>query len=334
MPDSGIAPDKDSTSGDEFRVDRRRAKGLPPAEIKRLTRLDPVKSTVAIAQTWLTLALAIGLAGYLWTWWAVLLALPVIAVNQHALFVLAHDGAHYRLYKTRWLNDLVGRICASAAGISMCGYRVVHRLHHNHLYERIDPDTAIHGGYPRGKAYLYKKLAKDLIGLTAHKNYAYFFGAPAMGQRADGTDPLGDTSPELRRAALTDRWMMVALQIVLPIAAFLLGFGWQYLVLWVLPLLTLIQPILRFRAILEHGGVTDFGSPLTAARTNLPPWWLRWLFPHHVNYHIEHHLYPSIPHYNLPAAHRAMREHGVLEGAEVKNTLDAIKVVVAERKAA
>jgi fatty acid desaturase len=58
-----------------------------------------------------------------------------------------------------------------------------------------------------------------------------------------------------------------------------------------------------------------FSSPLTAARTNTGPAWLEWLiFPHHVNYHIEHHLYASVPHYNLPALHREMAARGVLEG--------------------
>jgi fatty acid desaturase len=42
------------------------------------------------------------------------------------------------------------------------------------------------------------------------------------------------------------------------------------------------------------------------------------LFPHHVGYHIEHHLYPAVPHYHLPALHAALMAHGILEGAEVR----------------
>jgi fatty acid desaturase len=96
------------------------------------------------------------------------------------------------------------------------------------------------------------------------------------------------------------------------------GYLVEYLVLWVLPLVTVVQAILRLRAIAEHGATTDFSSPLTAARTNVAPAWLAWLlFPHHVNYHIEHHLYASVPHYNLPALHREMASRGVLEGAEL-----------------
>ena len=133
--------------------------------------------------------------------------MALLATRAQALFVLSHEAVHYRLYETRWLNDLVGRICAAPVGISMFAYRVIHRLHHNHLFARQDPDTPIHGGYPRGRAYLAGKLLKDVAGLTAWKTYAYFWGAPSAA-RLDGSksDPLGDTSPKLRRDALNDRW--------------------------------------------------------------------------------------------------------------------------------
>jgi fatty acid desaturase len=98
---------------------------------------------------------------------------------------------------------------------------------------------------------------------------------------------------------------------------------------------TLLQVILRFRAICEHGAVTDLSTPLTAARTNLGPAWLRWyLFPHHVNYHIEHHLYPAIPHYNLPECHAALREAGLLEDAEVVPIGETARRIFAPKPAA
>ena len=109
----------------------------------------------------------------------------------------------------------------------------------------------------------------------------------------------------------------------------------QYLVLWILPLVTVVQAILRLRAISEHGATTDFSSPLTAARTNVAPAWLEWLiFPHHVNYHIEHHLYASVPHYNLRRLHQEMSRRGVLEGAEVVPFRATLGKIFAERAAA
>jgi fatty acid desaturase len=293
-----------------------------------------------VLQTLGTLAVALAAVHVWWrpdqlaTYWVLVPALLVIASRQMACFVLAHDAAHYRLFRSRTLNDAVGRMLASVVGISMCSYRVVHRLHHNDLYGESDPDIALHGGYPRGRLYLLKKLGRDLIGLTAPKTYAYFFGAPALDSRTDARlRPLDDTAPALRAAARKDRWTVVAFHLVAPTVAFTTGFGLEYLVLWVLPLVTLLQALLRFRAILEHGGITDFSSPLTAARTNLGPgWFIWWLFPHHVNYHVEHHLYPAIPHYHLPACHRALRELGALEGAEVRHVLDTAGLVFAERR--
>ena len=201
MPDS-IA------NGEEFRDDRRVRRALPPDVLRDLTRIDPVRSTLSVLTTLAVIVAAAAVALTWWEPWTVIPAVVVIATQQHACFVLAHDAAHYRLFRTRWLNDLVGRGVAIAPGVSMCTYRVVHRLHHNHLYEPGDPDIALHGGYPRGRACLL-----------------------------------------------------------------------------------------------------------------------------HVNYHVEHHLYPAIPHYNLPACHRELRARGILEGAEVRPWLETVRLVAADRPA-
>src|SRR5262245_60968757 len=218
--------------GEEFRDDVR--KKLPRDVLAPLTRIDPLRSTFAVAQTFALIGAVAALAVTFWSWWAALVAIVLMAPLGHALFILAHDAAHYRLYETRWLNDLVGRACGTLAGVSMCTYRVIHRLHHNHLYGPQDPDIALHGCYPRRKAYLVRKLVKDLLGLTALKTYAYFFGAPAANAETNtAARPLDDTSPRLRQAARRDRWGVLAFHVATPVAAFAAGWGWYYVVLWV-----------------------------------------------------------------------------------------------------
>jgi fatty acid desaturase len=318
--------------GEEFRDDARCVRSLlPGAEIKRLSKVDTWRGTMAIAETWGVIVLAVAAALTWWTPWVVIPAIFVIGSRQHALFVLAHEATHYRLYGSRWLNDLIGSACATPAGLTMRTYRVIHRLHHNHLYGAEDPDIALHAGYPRGRAYLAKKLLKDLAGFTWWKTYGYFYGNPALNDDRDtALRPLDDTSPGLRAAARRDRSLVFVVQVALLVGAFAAGYGVEYLVLWVLPAFTVLQAFLRLRAVLEHGAVDDFTSPLTAARTNLAAAPLLWLlFPHHVNYHIEHHLYPAIPHYNLPEAHRLLRDAGALDGAEVARVGDSLGRVFA-----
>ncbi len=311
---------REARAGEEFREVGDRLDRLPSEIIRRLCTINSAKSALAVLQTFGVIAAALWVATTWWSIGAVVIAFVVIVTRQQALFVLAHDAAHYRLFKHRGWNDVVGRLCASVVGISMCTYRVVHRLHHNHLYEARDPDIPLHAGYPRGRGYLIKKLLGDLTGKTAWKTYRYFFGAPVVNDEVgDENRPLTYTSAKLRRAARQDRWVVAGVQTALLGGAVFTGYGLEYAVLWLLPALTVLQSMLRFRAICEHGAVTDFGSPKSAARTNLGHPVLLWaLFPHHVNYHIEHHMYPAIPHYNLAACHRELKARGLLAGAEVR----------------
>jgi fatty acid desaturase len=340
----------EARQGEEFREDLRgpgsrnaqARRLLTPAELAPLTRLSAARSLLSTGLTFGLIAAAVALAVATWPSAWGLLSIVVIGIAQHGLFVLAHEAAHYRLFAHRTANDLVGRFVGMVGGVSMCTYRVTHRLHHNHLYTEEDPDTAIHGGYPRGKGYLLNKLARDLLGLNAWKTFAYFFGAPAINAETNREiRPLDDTSPELRAAARRDRLWVVGFHLAAPIAAFAVGGGQGlalYLVLWVVPLVTVLQPILRLRAICEHGATEDLTSPLTAARTNrttgsLGNWLARmFLFPHHVNYHVEHHLYPAVPHYHLPALHRLLVDKGALQAAEVRDFAGTWQRVFAPRR--
>ena len=323
--------------GEEFIDDLRspvaaKVNQLPPERHRELSQIDTWRAIAAVVGTMSTLIGTIAIALLVWNPIFVVIAIIIIGTRQHALIVLAHDATHYRLFKPRWLNDLIGRMCGMVSGVSMCSYRVIHRLHHNHLYQDQDPDIPLHGGYPRGRTYLAKKLLRDLCGFTAWKTYAYFFGAPSINTTSNqSSQPLDDTSSRLRQSARHDRYLVAGFHLTALTAALAIGHGLEYLLLWVLPLATIVPALLRLRAVCEHGAVIDFTSPLGAARTNLSPIWLQWLlFPHHVNYHLEHHIYPAIPHYNLPSCHREMAELGVLDNAEVRTIKKTLGLLFAD----
>jgi fatty acid desaturase len=315
---------------------RKTTKRLTPDVVRALTKLSDGKAAWSVLKN-ITLAL-VGVvpALLIWNVWTVLWALTLVPLAAHGFAILSHEAVHYRLVSNRTMNEIIGRGCGLIIGVSMCTYRVVHRLHHNHLYERdLDPDLALMAGYPRGKMYLFKKLLIDFTGVTAYKNYSYFMGRPAKNSETNKrVKPLDDTSPKLRRDAKQDRIMVAVFHLTMLVLAVSTGLWREYLLLWFIPLVTIFQVILRLRAVLEHGAVTDFSSPLTASRTNLAPALVCWfLFPHKVNYHVEHHLYPSVPHYNLPACHQACRDAGMLDGAEVVPIGEALGKIFADRPA-
>jgi fatty acid desaturase len=84
--------------------------------------------------------------------------------------------------------------------------------------------------------------------------------------------------------------------------------------------MTVYQVILRIRGVLEHAAVPDRADPLRNARTILTknPVARFFLNPHHVAYHLEHHLYPAVPHYNLPRLHRALAASDAFRAALVE----------------
>lgn len=316
---------------------------LSSEQLAQYTRLSTWQSLFSFAQTLgiLIAGLSLGFIGFsmlslspLWGLVWILLGCFITACGQHGLAILSHEGTHYRLFPSRAMNDEIGRICGMLIGVSTFSYRIVHRLHHNHLYQDQDPDLPLMAGYPRGRAYLMRKLLKDCAGLTAWRNYAYFFGAPAQSIKSDKTSNtiLDNTHPHLRRQALRDRWIVLGFQLGLLGVMTLVGWLIPYLLLWVLPAVTIQAVFLRLRAVLEHGAPSDKTQVLQCARTNTHlSWWLKMtLFPHHVNYHLEHHLYPAVPHYHLPRLHEHLRRLGVLEGTEVRPLKEALQRIFSD----
>ena len=59
----------------------------------------------------------------------------------------------------------------------------------------------------------------------------------------------------------------------------------------------------------EHFGELEYDHLLRSTRTvktNFLECFL--IAPHNVGYHIEHHLYPGVPYYNLPKLHELLME--------------------------
>jgi fatty acid desaturase len=73
---------------------------------------------------------------------------------------------------------------------------------------------------------------------------------------------------------------------------------------------------MRIRSIAEHAVIDDPADPLGNTRTTRANLLERLLLaPNRVNFHLEHHLLMTVPHYKLARLHRVLKERGVLAGA-------------------
>jgi fatty acid desaturase len=76
----------------------------------------------------------------------------------------------------------------------------------------------------------------------------------------------------------------------------------MFLLLWVVPILTWLKMVMRIRSIAEHFAIEN--DMYTPTRTTIPTLFERFFVaPRNINFHIEHHLYPSVPFFRLPKLH-------------------------------
>ena len=86
------------------------------------------------------------------------------------------------------------------------------------------------------------------------------------------------------------------------------NWGGYFLLLWVTPLLTSFPYFMLLRDVYQHANAD--ADRLTNSRVFFCDPFTRWsVFVYGMDIHVPHHLYPAIPHYNLPKLHQLLKEH-------------------------
>ena len=279
---------------------------LSREEIAPLLLQSDLRSWISIGVDWALVFAAFALVAAWPNPLTILFALFVIGARQLGLAVLMHEAAHRTLLRDRRLNDWVGNwLCAYPVWSDIAPYRPYHLQHHARTGTREDPDLGLISPFPITRESLVRKVWRDLSGQTGWKFAKASFARTFRRAREN---------PAARRAALG----MAVTNLVLLGVLILLGHPLLYL-LWVGAWLTTNTLVTRIRSIAEHALTPDAPEPRGRTRTTIARWWERLLIaPNRVNFHLEHHLVMTVPHYRLPALHRLLRERGVLEDACVE----------------
>jgi fatty acid desaturase len=288
-------------------------------ELRELLRHAAWRSWFSIVLNWSVVFGAMALVAVWPNPATILVALFLIAARQLGCAALMHDAAHRALFANRALNDWAGNwLCAYPVWSDLDRYRPYHLQHHAKTGTAEDPDLGLVTPFPITRASLRRKVWRDLSGQTGRKF------AVAAARRTFGrwrVDPIA------RRAACGVLVTNLALLGVLAAA----GHPVLYL-LWVVSWLTTYTLVTRIRSIAEHALTPEAGDPLRNTRTVLPRWWERvFIVPNRLNFHLEHHLLMTVPHYRLARLHRLLRDRGLLERACVDS---GYAVVLARASAA
>jgi len=281
---------------------------LEPNHVALMRRRSNWWGGYLVAHAWMTILLTMVLFVWMPNPATFLLAVMIIGSRQLGLLILMHDGAHGVLCSNRAFNNFLSQwLCASPTIADTFIYRRYHLNHHARTLQPNDPDIVLTGHYPITRASLRRKLLRDLTGRTGFNQRRTQF-ISAMGP-ADV--PMAS---RLRRFNQQLGRQLVA-NCTLFLGCIVVGHWYVYPLLWVIPLLTWQQLVLRVRNIAEHAVVGDCNDPFKNARTTVANPLERLLVaPYFVNYHLEHHLMMWVPCYRLPLLRQLLMNNGFGEG--------------------
>lgn len=267
-------------------------------EVRRLSRLKMWQANLPLLFDWSLIAAAISISVASESTLVYLCSVLVIAARQHALLIMVHEGAHFRLAANRGVNEFISNVFAAFPNFfCTAGYRANHHAHHQHLNSESDPDWArkVHLSewqFPQNQKELAITLAK-VMATSWYKLILLFWTLSGIGRRDTWTKP----AP---RALLLQKLAFYTIAAGV-ISAFSL---WPGVVkYWVVPYLFVMPVLERVRSISEHFGL-GYGHALDESRNILSgPFEAFFFGPHNIRYHLAHHMFPMVPQYNLPALH-------------------------------
>ncbi len=277
---------------------------LTAAQSAALRQRSDAWGVALVAHAWGVVAASVALVA----WWpnavSYALAIVLIGSRQLGLLILMHDGAHGMLCRTPRLNRILSQwLCAFPVFADTDVYRRYHLQHHARTMQEDDPDLILTGHYPIPRASLRRKLWRDLTGRTGYAQRRAQLAAALGPAGAPVRGRLAHFSKALGCQCVANAVLFGALAVA--------GHWHFYFTLWLLPLLTWHQAVLRVRNIAEHAVVPDRDDPFGNARTTHANWLERALVaPYWVNFHLEHHLVMWIPCFRLPQLQACLHENG------------------------
>jgi fatty acid desaturase len=295
---------------DTTQIDAERRSPLSPqtkakilARMPEFILLKPWRSALAIITDWLIIFSAIFISVKYQSIPLYFLVIVIVASRQHALLVIMHEATHLRLSSKRWLNDLLGESACVPHFIALSMFRANHLSHHRYNTTEKDPDWAHLLGkeewqFPKNDRALLKIYAQYLYGYGLYEVLGLLIDLGRNGDKTAAPAPF-----KLRPIIIR-----IGVYAVLLSALIYFHQMTNLVFYWLIPFFLLLPLILRVRGTAEHYGL-PMEHDLNDTRNLDCGWFEQFLLaPHSVSMHLDHHLCPGVPFYNLPKLHKFLME--------------------------
>ncbi|HEY3654276.1 MAG TPA: fatty acid desaturase [Steroidobacteraceae bacterium] len=274
--------------------------GLDRKSLKELMRRS---NAVPLRRLALCLV-ALGFLGYLYVsamgsrWFLAALFLFGSTLSL-TVYSLSHECSHGTVFRSRWLNETIFWATSLLFGQEVLYRRYSHAAHHTHTMF-VGHDAQLPFAQPVGlKAYFLW-----YSGVLYHSQFLRVLFLHSLGRFSDKTRSF--TPPEeLPRMVRNSRLFIV-------IYAGAAAVSWYFstsvlLWIWLLPKLA-GDPVMLTYAGSQHFEKEENTIDLRRSTRSLRPNRLIDLFYWNMSFHIEHHLYPTVPFFALPKLNALIKD--------------------------
>ncbi|MGL5062295.1 MAG: fatty acid desaturase family protein [Microcoleus sp.] len=231
--------------------------------------------------------------------WYYVACLPLYilaAAALHGISLFTHEGVHGVLSTNPYWNHFLSILCAIPVCQNFSAYKVLHLKHHKYLGLEGDPDH--YKNYTRSAWLVFLMYwGRLLIGYPV-----YLVAIPILGFRQGNAIDRFWISVEVILLGLVIAGILLS-----PIPHSFLIHG------WLIPML-FINTMVNIRGMSQHTLLAEEFDLIRGTRTIISNPITRF-FMCNENYHLEHHLYPGVPWYNLPRLHQEIKNELLLRGA-------------------
>lgn len=309
---------------------------LTPQRVRELSTLKPWRTMLDTAWCWLGIVAGWALAAWAlreggWAaWCGVALAIGIVGTRYYALFIIGHDGMHRRIFNSGPASELFTDLLLIGPIGAVCHINSRNHMdHHQHLATDDDPDLHKHACFNKASRWEYLAFLTGVASFIAVVKNVFIM--PLFGRASKpeaGRDEAGRSKAAytLRDVAIIGGWQLLLVGGLTALVGVVRGgtsvldvvkLGWfAFPLLWLVPVYVFMYLPNLIRSFVEHSHPEDDDKAdehRLITFVSSPP--ERMIFsPMNMNYHIPHHLWPSIPYYNLPTADREVRSKAGTEG--------------------
>ncbi|HBU01159.1 MAG TPA: hypothetical protein DEB20_01080 [Acidimicrobiaceae bacterium] len=234
--------------------------------------------------------IVLGVNGTIPLWLGLILNTVIASTFYMPMHEAAHGNIWGRTTSGKWIEDLIGMLCAIPLGFSYKAHRPSHMRHHAHTNDPLkDPD--FHTAGPMHT--VLKSWYGQVMLATFLPVFAFVPAARKLLPTAMLVMMRAETGSKKTGLIQLRFWLLTNAFLVF---AILTGYGWQALMLWYLPSRIQALWLLTIFAWFPHHPATKVGRYGDTRVAVFPG--SRWLIRGH-DHHAVHHLFPRVPHYRL-----------------------------------